>query len=353
MLDSATAARFPNASTCPRRHHDAMQLTLVLPSLLSLPSAMLAASSALAGLAHRAPAPRHEPAGIDAALLAIAQRPPGTPLAPLAARGAGVASNGDVIARADPIALIAGRDDVLLGGRIDDLADADAHAFVERLNNHFASDGLEFIAPRPDTWFVHLRGLDPPQTTSLAQVHGAIHAYLPRGAQAGQWKRWLSEMQMLLHDDPRNAARERDGRVPVTAIWIADAGTMDDAGGDGSIQWYAPAGREGDVARGLAAQDPAGAVAPPADFAQLPSARVAVVILPALRTPAALDAATTAWLAPALAALDRRTLSALTVVATDGRHAFSWTPHAAPWWTRWRPWSPPRAFAPPAAAEPQ
>lgn len=330
-----------------------MQLTLVLPSLLSLPPATLAASSALAQLALRAPAPRHEVAGIDAVLLAAAQRPPGTPLAPLAARGAGVALGIDVIARADPVALIAGRDDVLLGGRVDDLADADAQAFVERLNNHFAHDGLTFAAPRPDTWFVHLRGLEPPQTTSLAQVHGAIHAHLPRGAHAGQWKRWLSEMQMLLHDDPRNAARERDGRAPVTAIWIADAGTADGTQGDASMQWFAPAGREGDVARGLAAQDPASVAAPPAGLVHLPPARDAVVILPALRSPAALDAAAAAWLAPALVALDRRALAALTVVATDGRHAFAWTPRAASWWTRWRPWSRPRAFVPPAAPEPR
>jgi len=329
-----------------------MQLTLFLPALLSLPPATLAASSALAGLAQRAPAPRHDAAGIDAALLAVAQRLPDTPLAPLAARGAGVACGDDVIARADPVALIAGRDDVLLGGRVDDLSGADAQALVERLNSHFAPDGLVFAAPRPDTWFVHLRGLAPPQTTPLAQVHGAIHAHLPRGAQAGQWKRWLSEMQMLLHDDPRNAAREREGRVPVTAIWIADAGLAASAGVDATVQWFAPAGREGDVARGLA-PDPAAVAAPPAGLAHLPPTRDAVVILPALRSPADLETAATAWLAPALAALDGRTLAALTVAATDGRHAFVWTPRAAPWWTRWRPWSRASAFVPPVAPEPR
>jgi hypothetical protein len=330
-----------------------MQLTLVLPSLLSLPPAHLAASSALAGLAQRAPAPRHDAAGIDAVLLAVAKRPPATPLAPLAARGAGFAHCDDVIARADPVALIAGRDDVLLGGRVDDLAAADAQAFVERLNRHFAPDGLVFAAPRPDTWFVQLRGVEPPQATPLAQVTGAIHAHLPRGAQAGQWKRWLSEMQMLLHEDPRNAARERAGRVPVTAIWIADAGTAAGGGSDASTQWFAPAGREGDVARGLAAQDPAAVAAAPASLGHLPPGRDAVVILPALRTPADLDAAATGWLAPALAALDGRALAALTVVATDGRHAFVWTPRAMPWWSRWRPWARARAFEPPVAPDSQ
>ena len=330
-----------------------MQFTLVLPSMLSLPSATLAASPGLAALAQRAPPPHYETAGIDAVLLAVAQRPPATPLAPLAARGAGVALGTGAIARADPVALIAGRDDVLLGGRVDDLSSADAQVFIARLNHHFANDGMEFVAPRSDTWFVHLAGLDPPQTTSLAQVHGAIHAHLPHGAQAGQWKRWLSEMQMLLHDDPRNAARERDGRLPVTAIWIADAGTADAAASNSSAQWFAPPGRGGDIARGLAAQGPGSVAPPPAGLAQLPSALDAVVVLPEVRTPAELDAAVGAWLTPALAALDHGTLDALTVVAADGRGAFVWTPRATSWWTRWRPWSRSPVFVPPAAPEPQ
>lgn len=328
-----------------------MQLTLVLPSLLSLPPATLAAAPGLAALAQRAPPPRYEVAGIDAVLLAVAQCPPATPLAPLAARGAGVAIGTGAIARADPVALIAGRDDVLLGGRVDDLSSADAHAFIERLNRHFANDGLVFVAPRPDTWFVHLTGLEPPQTTALAQVHGAIHAHLPRGAHAGQWKRWLSEMQMLLHDDPRNAARERAGRLPVTAIWIADAGTVGDTGSTASTQWFAPPDREGDVARGLAAKGPGSVALPPAGVAQLALALDAVVIVPGIRTPAALDAVVAAWLSPALAALDAGTLDGLVVVAANGRGAFIWTPRAVPWWLRWRTWSRPREFVPPSAPE--
>ncbi len=326
-----------------------MQLTLVLPSMLSLPPALLAAAPGLAALAQRAPPPHHDDAGIDAVLLAAARLPPTTPLAPLAARGAGVALEAGTIARADPVALIAGRDDVLLGGRVDDLSDADARAFIERLNSHFATDGLRFVAPRPDTWFVHVAGLEMPHTTPLEQVRGAIHAHMPHGVQAAQWKRWLSEMQMLLHDDPRNAARERAGRLPVTAIWIADAGAAVAASRKSSIDWFAPPGRGGDVARGLATQGPGDVAAPPAGLAQLPRTAASVVILPELRTPAALDAALTAWLVPALAALDGGTLGALTVVATAGRGAFIWMPRAMSWWTRWRPWSRPTAFVPPIA----
>jgi hypothetical protein len=329
-----------------------MQLTLVLPSLLTLPPAALTASPELAALARRAPAPRHETAGLDAVLLAVAQMPSSTPLGPVAARGALVSPGSAPVARADPVALVAGRDDVLLGGRIDDLSVADADAFIERLNAHFADDGLVFVAPRPDTWFVHLGSLAPPRTTPLAQVRGAIHLHLPQGEHAGRWKRWMSEMQMLLHDDPRNAARERAGLQAVTGIWIADAGIAPAARDDASMQWFAPAGRAGDVARGLAPQDPASVPPPPNDFAQLPRARDAVVILPALRTTAALAAAVTAWLAPALLALDRGKVDALTVAGDDGRGAFVWTPRAASRWARWWSWSPAPRFVPPTAPEP-
>ncbi len=330
-----------------------MLLTLVLPSMLSLPPATLAASPGLAALAQRSPPPLFVVAGTEAVLLAAAQLPPATPVAPLAARGAGLDVDSGAIARADPVALIAGRDDVLLGGRVDDLSDADAAAFIARLNNHFARDGLEFMAPRPDTWFVRLGGLAPPQTTSLAQVHGAIHAHLPRGAQAGQWKRWLSEMQMLLHDDPRNGARERAGQWAVTAIWIADAGPARVVSGNASTNWFAPTGRAGDLARGLAAPGPASVKEPPTNFAQLPSAADAVVILPELRAAADLDGTLSAWLLPALTALDHGVLDALTVVADGNRGTFVWTPRARAWWTRWRPWSRASTFVMPTVPDPQ
>ena len=333
-----------------------MHLRLVLPSLLSLPRDVLAASAALATMTRRAPPPRHEARGLDAVLLAAALLPLETPMAPLAAHGAGITIESGFIARADPIAMVAGRDDVLLGGRVDDLSADDAQAFVSLMNDHFASDGLRFVAARPDTWFVQFVDIAAPQSTSLAQVHGAIHAHLPQGPQGARWKRWLSEMQMLLHEDARNVARERAGQAPVTGLWIADAGSALRAGagaaaaaaagsgagnscGSGSgtnVHWFAPAGRTGDVTRGLAALHNSAAPTPPATLAQLPTTPNAVVILPQLHTATDLQAAADAWLSPALAALDRGAITELTVAADDGHDAFVWLPRTVPWWSRWR-----------------
>lgn len=334
----------------PRRLHAFMHLHLVLPSLLALPREVLSASSALAALASRALPPRHEPRGLDAVVLATAGLPRDTPLAPLAARGAGLAMASGTIARADPITMVAGRDDVLLGGRVDDVSVADTQAFITLLNAHFASDGLTFIAARPDAWFVQFADFAVPQTTPLAQVHGALHAHQPRGEHAARWKRWNSEMQMLLHEHALNVARERDGQSPVTGVWIADAGPAVPSAGRKAVDWFAAVGRTGDVARGLALAHACAASPPPATFTQWTATTDAVVILSPLHTAAELQTATDAWLSPTLAALDRGTLTELTIAADDNHDAFIWSPHATKWWMRWRGASA-TPFVPPAVPD--
>lgn len=327
-----------------------MHLHLVLPSLLALPREALSASPALAAVAGRAPSPRHEARGVDAVMLAASGLPADTPVGPLAALGAGLAVTAGTVARADPITMVAGRDDVLLGGRVDDVSIDDAHAFIALLNAHFATDGLTFAAARPDAWFVHFDNLPVPQTTSLARVQGALHLHQPRGEDAARWKRWGSEIQMLLHEHPLNVARERAGQAPVSGVWIADAGTAVPPAGGHAFDRHAAPGRAGDVARGLAAAHARVAPPPPATYAQWRATADAVVVVPPVRSAEDLQATSDAWLAPALAALDRGAISALTVAADDNHDAFVWSPRARRWWTRWLAPSP-AAFVPPATPD--
>ncbi len=323
-----------------------MHLQLVLPSLLALPRDVLAMSTALAALASRASPPQHGRGGLDAVALAAAGVAPDTPIAPLAARGAGLDLASGTVARADPITMVAGRDDVLLAGRVDDLSAADAEALIAMLNAHFAGDGLNFAAPRPDAWFVQFDDLPVPQTTPLAEVHGALHAQQPRGEHAARWKRWNSEMQMLLHEHALNVARERHGQAPVTGLWIAEAGPAVPSAGGTNLDWFATTDRAGDVARGLALAQNRRAALPPASLAQWPATGNAVVILSPLHTADDLQATADAWLLPTLAALDHGTITELSIAADDDHDAFVWTPRAAKWWSRWRTASA-AAFVPP------
>src|SRR4030042_1279579 len=118
---------------------------------------------------------------------------------------AGIAAS---VLAADPVTRTVGRSDVRLAGVVADLARADADALVATLNAHFAGDGLVFVAPRPDAFFVRAttrtRLAPPPPRAALGRP---LHLLLPEGADADAWRRWHSEMEMLLHEHPVNLAR--------------------------------------------------------------------------------------------------------------------------------------------------
>ncbi len=134
MLDSIGLPRVPLAQAAPLP----MQLTLVVPDLLAAARGAPDRAAALARLARYAPAPAATPEGLDAALLVAAGGTRDIAVAPLAALGAGFDPGSAYVLRADPVAFVAGRDDVLIEGRVDDLADGDAAAMIATLNRHFA-----------------------------------------------------------------------------------------------------------------------------------------------------------------------------------------------------------------------
>jgi len=302
-----------------------MRLTVALPQ--ALPEDVLAGIAAVARLSSygRRDAITGDP---DAALLEAAGAPHGTPLAPLAARGAGLDTGAAYVLRADPVALVAGRDDVLLAGRVDDLAPEEAQALLAVLNPHFATDGLAFHSPRADAWFVTASDHVPVEADPIA-VNEPIHPRLPRGEHGGTWRRWLSEMQMLLHAHPVNAAREAAGRAPVTGIWISGGGIAPREMRLSPLDVHAAAGRAGDVARGLATLAGLRAKALPPSLPMAPE-RDAIFVLPA-----AIDAAALArdWLDPAVAALERGALSGVTLLVAGASRVRADTPS---WWRRIR-----------------
>lgn len=315
----------------PARQRSFMRVTLAISKLLAVERAALAGVPALGRLIRYAAAPVIEPAGFDVALVVAAGRSRGTPTAPLAALGAGFDPGDAYVLRADPVTLIAGRDDVLLAGRVDDLTAVDAAALTAILNRHFAMDGLAFHAPRPDAWFVTTTAAAPSVTTALSEVSGPIHAHLPRGDDAKAWRRWSSEIQMLLHEHPVNAAREATGRAPVTGVWLSGggAGTGVQAVASGTV--FAGPGPLGDVARGLAR-----AQSMPANFAALPNVDHAIVVIPDLADAAALSALAAAWIDPAVCSLERRALTSLALVADGIGGAYTWEARAPSWLQRLR-----------------
>ena len=312
-----------------------MRFTFVVPGLASLDPAALAASRALARRASWSP-PRVEPRGLAAALLASlggAATDPAhdVPAAPLAALGAGVDPHASFVLAAEPVHLVAGREDVAVAGQVDDLSASDARTLVDALNGPFAGDGLASLAPRPDTWFVTMDARPDLVTFPLDAVLASMMSpCLSTGGQAPLWQRWSTEIQMLLHAHPVNEARARIGLAPCNGVWFWGGGALADVGLVAPFRAHAPAGRAGDLVRGLALAAGGEAMGLPGSFeaaieavpATRPATHVVVALPGAGRALAEIDRA---WIAPAVGWLERGRLASIALVTTDGASAATWS----------------------------
>jgi hypothetical protein len=299
-----------------------MHLTLVAPGLLALDAADLARARPLARFARFARVERNASGMAAATLAAVGLHD--VPPAPLLALGAGLDGGGDCILAADPVTLVAGRDDVRLAGRVDDLDPATAAALVARLNAHFRDDGVTFVAPRPAHWFVRLDRPPALVTTAIDVASGhPVFPFLPTGADARTWRRWGDEIQMLLHATPEHATRAHAGALPVNGVWFWGGGTLG-ASPAAAVRSYAPADASGDLARGVALASHGDAHPLPSRFDAIArTGERSVVVLPRA-TADSLATLSGAWFAPALVALERGRLASLVLVA-DGAGVATWS----------------------------
>ncbi|HSO06872.1 MAG TPA: hypothetical protein VLW45_06515 [Pelomicrobium sp.] len=148
------------------------------------------------------------------------------PVAPLTLRLDGGAPDGDYWLRADPIHFRVDRDRVTLadaGAFV--LAEAEAAALTDALNRHFSGEGLAFVAPGPARWYLRADPAPDLVTRPLPEaVGGAAADAIANGADAARWRRLQTEMQMVLHEHPVNAAREAGGTPPVNGVWLWGGG---------------------------------------------------------------------------------------------------------------------------------
>jgi len=327
-----------------------MRLTLAVPDLLALDHGALAGAPALSTLAHYARKPETRCGTLDTFLLAHAPEAEPMATAPFAALGAGLDPGEHYVLRADPVSLVAGRNDVALAARIDDLSADETGSLIATLNAHFGRDGLSFEAPRPDAWFILTDATPDVTTTPLAVVRGAIYRWLPIGGDAARWRRWLSEMQMLLHDHAANTAREARGRVPVTGIWISEGGRLGRTPQESDRAMFAATGAAGDVARGLARARGSTAGATPTSFAALPLQTSAIAVVERMDA-ASVAQLQSAWLGPAVAALERGQLESLSLLSDGHGIAAAWHASRPGWRMRMAAKYASRSFMPPQREE--
>ena len=114
------------------------------------------------------------------------------------------------------------------------LTQQDVDAFLPALRPLLGDAGFILDAPTPARWYVRLpREAKFPSFSDPADALGAdVFDHLPgaddAGSQARRWRALASEVQITLHNHPRNAQREAAGQPPVNALWFWGAGALPD-----------------------------------------------------------------------------------------------------------------------------
>ena len=240
--------------------------------------------------------------------------------------------------RADPVHAVADRDVLrILDPHTLPIAPVEARDLVATLNTHFAPDGLQFIAPQSERWYLVLPADPLIRTHSLTDIAGAsLHDYLPSGTHGKRWQGVLNEIQMLLHEHPVNNAREARGELPINSVWFWGGGHVPSLAQNKWAQVWS----DNAVALGLAKLSRVPRTGAPGDAHTWLNAAITpgdhLLVLPAAaRTDlASMDAG---WFAPLYKALKNRRLQQLTLHLLNGA-AYSVDATAIRrWWIRRRP----------------
>ncbi len=147
-------------------------------------------------------------------------------LAPLRLLGEGeeAARNGYWLC-ADPVHLRFHHERIVLADAgAFDLAHEEAEALAAALNAEFGDTGSFHVADAR-RWYLRLNAaLDHPAEPISAVAGRRIDGEL--GGSARPLARWLNEVQMFLHGQPVNAAREAAGQPAVNSLWLWGGGAL-------------------------------------------------------------------------------------------------------------------------------
>ena len=219
--------------------------------------------------------------------------------------------------RADPVHLLQQREMlVMMPVPAIRVSREEAVALCATLGAHFG-EAFSVHPAEPERWSARLavagRLEAPPPLEAAGRNADAV---LPVG-DAKRWHALLTEIQMLLHDHPVNAAREARGERPVNSLWLWGAGRLP---ATVRCDWHSVAADDA-LARGLARAG--GVRADPAPqgaaewLARLPAEGRHLAVLDTLRVAHAFD--DTAGWETAVAELESRWIAPLLAALRDGR----------------------------------
>lgn len=229
--------------------------------------------------------------------------------------------------RADPVHLQLDRDHArLLEGEALDLSLGEAQALVDSINAHFTDNDMIFEVAESQHWYLSCkRKLDVDMSPPGYAAGRNVQHFLPGGDSGRYWNAFLTEVQMLLHTHPVNQHRQAHGQLPVNSLWLWGGGRPADIDGrrggqvvyaDGSLP-AAMARRLGHELRAL-----------PEPVQRVSFDKAFILVDDRLLSPAtygrseqwrsALDHVQSAYIEPALDALERGRLAGIILYPCNG-----------------------------------
>lgn len=123
---------------------------------------------------------------------------------------------------ATPVHLIAGLERVHLHPEGALALDAGERAELEHaFTAVFGEAGMRLEFDERGEGYIEMpHGIDVTTHDPAEALGRVVDEYLPVGTDAGLLERLMTEIQMWLHAQPLNAAREAAGRLPVNALWL-------------------------------------------------------------------------------------------------------------------------------------
>ena len=129
---------------------------------------------------------------------------------------------------ADPVHMMADVDHVLLyDSKSLKLSMDESESLVSNLNNHFKSDGVEFVIADANQWFVKSNKKLSVTTNPLSNaVMQNINQLMPHGQDSVFCKQLMNESQMLLFNSQVNHSRENEGLLTANSVWLWGEGVL-------------------------------------------------------------------------------------------------------------------------------
>jgi hypothetical protein len=155
----------------------------------------------------------------------LARAAPAT-VAAAASRASAADATGRMVWLATPVHLVAGLSSVHLDPRGLLQVELDVRReLAAEFNKVFAESGFQLEALASAGFLLTGPRIEESDTVEPARVLGAsITEVLPETSSAPTLRRLVAEMEMWLHDHPVNARRARQGRLPISALWLWGGG---------------------------------------------------------------------------------------------------------------------------------